>query len=720
MQHSEFRPWRCGDSWKFPVPNPKPNKHWEECHDLVQKYDEDTFKAWKGEVDNLLIFAGLFSATVTSFTIESYRWLVEEPDDQAIQILAHMSMQLKDLQNNSTTPPYIVDEFSVSASEVRINVLWFLSLTLSMATVLIGILCMQWLREFGRDAARSHKDAIAIRQMRYEGLHIWKVPLILSLLPLLLQLALVLFFAGMLELLWAHNHTVAIWISVVVFLVLLLLVLTTVLPALQSHFTKDPFLKVGQCPYKSPQAWAFYRLTIHLARAHKLMLEWSARFALCMRKQVLSDIEDDAGFDVTADTASASGLSHFNRLVRADLDKNWCDYDVRWRLMRDATYLDPETGEPSGYQDGDDIVRGLMWIDQTFSEDIDTVYYIYHCLYDLNSTQAAQLVGALDPEVAYLPQLLLPTDEPALYANSPIEDLQVEEHIYMVFLWLHRHIHPSLHNSYLECMIRLMNSNSRCVPRLALRQCDEDLDELSDETVYQFLHSFKLVVQNDAITKEQGSDIWAFLRDVYARHPGIHSPLMHLTFDIFAQFHAWLRPYAGPLALNDVDYRHRVETCAVGLTRVVALLDAQAIEMLRDEIGERFESLEELVKEIDAAMRRVIGQSAILHGLNKRRWPEVIGKVLGPAGATNSTGTGTGSQEKEGQAAPTSVSISVSVSHALPVAVQDNPPVMYPDVDKVSLPVQIVHTDTVVPGYSAQEVVSNGEPIADNHRHHLQ
>jgi len=43
--------------------------------------------------------------------------------------------------------------------------------------------------------------------------------------------------------------------------------------------------------------------------------------------------------------------------------------------MRDATFVDDETGEPLGQEDGLDIIHGLKWIDQTFSEDIDTAFH---------------------------------------------------------------------------------------------------------------------------------------------------------------------------------------------------------------------------------------------------------------------------------------------------------------------------------------------------------
>ncbi|TFK17735.1 hypothetical protein FA15DRAFT_604485, partial [Coprinopsis marcescibilis] len=57
-----------------------PTFSWKEGRKLVEKHDDDMCRGWKDEIDKLLIFAGLFSATVTAFTIESYKWLSPEPD----------------------------------------------------------------------------------------------------------------------------------------------------------------------------------------------------------------------------------------------------------------------------------------------------------------------------------------------------------------------------------------------------------------------------------------------------------------------------------------------------------------------------------------------------------------------------------------------------------------------------------------------------------------
>ena len=349
-----------------------------------------------------------------------------------------------------------------------------------MATVLIGILCMQWLREFKRDAARSHKNTISIRQMRFDGLLAWKVPLILSLLPILLQFALVLFFAGVLELLWARNFVVAVTISVASGSVMFILLATTVLPALQYFYITDLNLRVAQCPYKSPQSWAFYLLSFRIVQLYRLIITWSAKIIVIFRCCIPVTPEE---IELAREPVSSPsiGLSQFGRLEAVHRDKNWNDYDIRWRYMRDATFFDEETGEPCKPEDGQDLINGLKWVDQTFSEDIDTVHLIYWCLRDVGTVQAAQMVSELDPDVSYLTGLLFPSGprQPSFYEGLPVPDRQVREHIFTVFLWLHKHIHPSLNESYLERTIRLMNANSKCIPNLALRQSKNDLFNVS-------------------------------------------------------------------------------------------------------------------------------------------------------------------------------------------------------------------------------------------------
>ena len=557
-----------------------------------------------------------------------------------MQILAHISLQLQQAFPNSSAKAIEQPQpFSVPRSAIRINIFWFLSLTLSMATVLIGILCMQWLREFKRDAARSHKNTISIRQMRFEGLLAWKVPLILSLLPILLQFALVLFFAGVLELLWARNFTVAITISVASGIVMFILLATTVLPALQYFSTTDLNLRVAQCPYKSPQSWAFYLLSFRIIQLYRLIITWSAKIIVIFRRGIPATEEIELAREPVSN--SNVGLSQFGRLDAVHRDKDWNDYDIRWRYMRDATFFDEETGEPCKPEDGQDLINGLKWIDQTFSEDIDAVHLIFWCVRDLGTIQAAQMVGELDPDVSYLTGLLFPSGphRPSFYDGLPVPDRQIREHIFAVFLWLHKHIHPSLNESYLERTIRLMNTSSKCIPNLALRQSENDLTDVSPgdtssphfllslsnqtrpETHVQLFHSLKNIIAADVITKQNASEIWAFLNDLYVNVPYPPEPLLTTTFEIFEQFNLWIGPPDMPR------YRERVETCVAGVTQVFTSMNGANVSTLRAE-SPSFFKLDNLVTKLNDSIGILEHQSALLRGLNKRKWPELLRKLF--------------------------------------------------------------------------------------------
>ncbi len=172
----------------------------------------------------------------TAFLIDSYKWLTVTDLDTA---------------------------FLPTQVQKRINVYWFLSLLLALSSASTGMLCKQWLQEYIRDAGRSSKDALCVRQMRLEGLSAWKVEAIISTIPLLLQVALVLFFIGVLELLWPLEKTVAIPFTVIGAFVISFLLFTTLAPSTQYCYVilrRSLAPLPPQCPYKSPQAWLLVSL----------------------------------------------------------------------------------------------------------------------------------------------------------------------------------------------------------------------------------------------------------------------------------------------------------------------------------------------------------------------------------------------------------------------------------------------------------------------------
>lgn len=246
-------------------PGPGAEESWDKCAKLAKEYDRGLCEAYREQIDTLLVFAGLFSAVVTAFTTESYQWLGRQPSAAPDQMLAQLLAAL--YQHNATVPPPAAAVSAVSdGAASRINTCWFLSLTLSLSSALVGILAKQWIREYERDAGRTRPDALAIRQMKFAGLEAWHVAGVVASVPLILQMALALFLMGVLELLWHLDRRVAIPVTLAGGAVAVFYLATTVLPGLQFvrwYFT--PASETPQCPYKSPQAWLVLRGLLSLA-----------------------------------------------------------------------------------------------------------------------------------------------------------------------------------------------------------------------------------------------------------------------------------------------------------------------------------------------------------------------------------------------------------------------------------------------------------------------
>ena len=116
---------------------------------------------------------------------------------------------------------------------------------------MLGIFVKQWLREYmqWKSILASPRENILVRQMRFEAFTTWKVTEIISIIPALLQIAVLFFLAGMLVFLWSLNNVVAIVASVAVAMVVLIVSTFTILPLFFSY-----------CPYRSPTIFAVVRM----------------------------------------------------------------------------------------------------------------------------------------------------------------------------------------------------------------------------------------------------------------------------------------------------------------------------------------------------------------------------------------------------------------------------------------------------------------------------
>ncbi|TFK35583.1 hypothetical protein BDQ12DRAFT_611498, partial [Crucibulum laeve] len=95
-------------------------------------------KIWKDEVEKLLVFVTLFSAVVTAFTVESYKLLQDDPQDTTTAFLQYIAFHMPGTSSSNPSAPALPTISSNALSSptsdptIRINIFWFMSLSLSL------------------------------------------------------------------------------------------------------------------------------------------------------------------------------------------------------------------------------------------------------------------------------------------------------------------------------------------------------------------------------------------------------------------------------------------------------------------------------------------------------------------------------------------------------------------------------------------------------------
>jgi hypothetical protein len=165
--------------------------------------------------------AGLFSAALTSFLVDSVSNLQADPaqqmvfyQQQNVALLAQISHQISAIAPQDSIPltPLPSYNFSPSASDVRINAFWFMSLVFSLSAALLATLVQQWVRDYMHVFQRYSNPlkSARLRQYLYEGVEGWYMPRVARAVPGFVHISLFLFFAGLVDSLLATYTTVGV------------------------------------------------------------------------------------------------------------------------------------------------------------------------------------------------------------------------------------------------------------------------------------------------------------------------------------------------------------------------------------------------------------------------------------------------------------------------------------------------------------------------------
>ncbi|KAH9915012.1 uncharacterized protein B0H18DRAFT_940233 [Fomitopsis serialis] len=377
---------------------------WRTCAEKVWKHEQTTIAGWNGQIDTLLVFAGLFSAVLTAFNVQYYAALqstqvmLQLPADIAAPVL------LSTLATTSNSP--------VAISAIVINTLWFLALVLSLAAASVGISVKQWLVAYIPPESTTARQRARIWHLRHRGLRKWRVPAIVAMLPILLQLSLLSFLAGVVVLLWTLNMIVAIVVMVPVAVLILLSGLVAIIPT----FAPD-------CPYKSPQAWWIYLLIHRLTRfdgtLKRRLFETRRHFLLRLWRTVVTtrdwlDRENGLLRSEAREQTSESVLDTVAVLVAADqlvrddeflqdvivpafqlVDSSRRDFDESLRAFYQLVQSRAHVALPSAHSTGDSLALPIMsW----FKDEMDSGSVA--AMADLTLDMLIKVAGELRPNRA--------------------------------------------------------------------------------------------------------------------------------------------------------------------------------------------------------------------------------------------------------------------------------------------------------------------------------
>jgi hypothetical protein len=324
-----------------------------------------------------VVKTGLFSAVVATFLSISYNNLFPSASYQTNALLAQISRQLSITPNGTSFIPNDVAPFILSASVIRVNVIWFLSLILSIASALNATLFQQWSRrylEITRHRVAPHKRA-RTRAYMFNGIDSFKMSRTVKAMPILLHTSIFLFFAGLVDFLWQANPTVGLWVLGFISALSLAYLTFTVLPIVYLN-----------CPYSTPVSELSWKLSQFLLLS-----------ILCL-------IQGSEGFIHRYRTPRLRHWTKLREVVNTQIEarREWLDRGLQKIIMLNAT-------SPSSTAD----VEALSWTLTALDDDRELEDFVARVpgFFESTTVQEAPsiMISLMDVHTSQLPNQFDPT-----------------------------------------------------------------------------------------------------------------------------------------------------------------------------------------------------------------------------------------------------------------------------------------------------------------------
>ncbi|KAH9010710.1 hypothetical protein EDB84DRAFT_1279575 [Lactarius hengduanensis] len=174
--------------------NDNANALWSLQLKEAMSHDAARIQSLKDDMNGVLIFAGLFSAALTSFLVDKIHDLQADPaqqmvyyQQQNVALLVQISQQVSAIAPQVSIPstPLPTYVFDLNPSDVRVNAFWFMSLVFSISAALLATLVQQWVRDYMHVFQRYSNPlkSARLRQYLYEGVEGWYMPVVAESVP---------------------------------------------------------------------------------------------------------------------------------------------------------------------------------------------------------------------------------------------------------------------------------------------------------------------------------------------------------------------------------------------------------------------------------------------------------------------------------------------------------------------------------------------------------
>ncbi|KAG9225204.1 hypothetical protein CCMSSC00406_0007035 [Pleurotus cornucopiae] len=159
-----------------------------------------TIDRWRGGLDTLLIFIGLFSAIVTSFLVEAIGNLKPDPADKTNVLLANLTeiiVSMNRINASQFLHPTEPEKFEPEPEDIRLNIYCFASLIFALCTAALAVVGRSYLTRLTRPDGDAISRLTDIHR-RWKGAQTSLGPF-LETLPMTLTLPVFIFALGLLD-----------------------------------------------------------------------------------------------------------------------------------------------------------------------------------------------------------------------------------------------------------------------------------------------------------------------------------------------------------------------------------------------------------------------------------------------------------------------------------------------------------------------------------------